>query len=169
MYGRELSQRRDRFHLHRRAHPPAHARALCAPFPSPLRKRPSTSGLTKKSRPPSWAPTIAGPTAPNADVGQVFPEVVWHAEAPSCAPRPRQCTCSPKLVRENGIKVVLTGEGADEFLGGYNIFKEDKVRRFWARQPESSLRPLLLRRLYPYVADLLAVATPTWPPSSAGA
>jgi asparagine synthase (glutamine-hydrolysing) len=59
-----------------------------------------------------------------------------------------------KLVRDNGLKVVLTGEGSDEFLGGYNIYKEDKVRRFWAREPESTLRPLLLRRLYPYVADL---------------
>jgi asparagine synthase (glutamine-hydrolysing) len=59
-----------------------------------------------------------------------------------------------RLVHDNGIKVVLTGEGADEFLGGYNIYKEDKVRRFWARQPASSWRPLLLHRLYPYVADL---------------
>jgi asparagine synthase (glutamine-hydrolysing) len=55
------------------------------------------------------------------------------------------------LVRESGIKVVLTGEGADEIFAGYNIFKEDKVRRFWARQPTSKLRPLLLTRLYPYI------------------
>ena len=55
------------------------------------------------------------------------------------------------LVRETGIKVVLTGEGADEIFAGYNIFKEDKVRRFWARQPASKARPLLLSRLYPYI------------------
>jgi asparagine synthase (glutamine-hydrolysing) len=58
------------------------------------------------------------------------------------------------LVKQNDIKVVLTGEGADEFLGGYNIYKEAKLRRFWARDPESALRPLLLRRLYPYVQGL---------------
>jgi asparagine synthase (glutamine-hydrolysing) len=46
---------------------------------------------------------------------------------------------------------VLTGEGADEVLGGYDIFKESKVRHFWARQPASRWRPALLKRLYPYL------------------
>jgi len=90
----------------------------------------------------------------NADIGRIFPEVVWHAEAPLLRASPAPMYLLSRLVHENNIKVVLTGEGADEFLGGYNIYKEDKVRRFWARQPESTCRPLLLRRLYPYVADL---------------
>jgi asparagine synthase (glutamine-hydrolysing) len=90
----------------------------------------------------------------NADVGRVFPDVVWHAEAPLLRTSPAPMVLLSRLVHENRIKVVLTGEGADEFLGGYNIYKEDKVRRFWARRPESAWRPLLLRRLYPYVADL---------------
>jgi asparagine synthase (glutamine-hydrolysing) len=55
------------------------------------------------------------------------------------------------LVRDNNYKVVLTGEGADEIFAGYNIFKEDRVRRFWARQPESKIRPRLLEKLYPYI------------------
>ena len=36
-------------------------------------------------------------------------------------------------MREHALKVVLTGEGADEVLGGYDIFKEDKIRRFSLR------------------------------------
>jgi asparagine synthase (glutamine-hydrolysing) len=36
-------------------------------------------------------------------------------------------------------------------FGGYNIFKEAKIRSFWARQPNSTLRPLLLQKLYPYI------------------
>src|SRR5437764_3791739 len=59
-----------------------------------------------------------------------------------------------KRVRQEGFKVVLTGEGADEFLAGYDIFKESQVRRFWARQPQSKLRPLLLSRLYPDIVGL---------------
>jgi asparagine synthase (glutamine-hydrolysing) len=46
---------------------------------------------------------------------------------------------------------VLTGEGADEIFAGYNIFKEAKIRRFWARHPESACRPHLLKKLYPYI------------------
>lgn len=90
----------------------------------------------------------------NADIAAVFPQVVWHAEAPLLRTAPAPLYLLSRLVRESGIKVVLTGEGADEFLGGYNIFKEDKVRRFWAADPDSALRPLLLQRLYPYVGNL---------------
>jgi asparagine synthase (glutamine-hydrolysing) len=57
-----------------------------------------------------------------------------------------------KLVRQHGIKVVLTGEGADEMFAGYDLFREGKVRRFWARFPDSRLRPRALERLYPYLA-----------------
>jgi asparagine synthase (glutamine-hydrolysing) len=56
------------------------------------------------------------------------------------------------LVEQCGIKVVLTGEGADEVFAGYDLFREGVVRRFWARQPGSTMRPRLLERLYPYLA-----------------
>ena len=47
---------------------------------------------------------------------------------------------------------MLTGEGADEMLAGYDLFREARVRRFWAREPASKRRPLLLDKLYPYLA-----------------
>ena len=42
---------------------------------------------------------------------------------------------------------VLTGEGADEVFGGYDQFKEHRIRRFWARFPQSAWRKRLLDRL----------------------
>ena len=89
----------------------------------------------------------------HADIAQVFPEVIRHTEQPIVRTAPVPMFLLSRLVRENGFKVVLTGEGADEVLGGYDIFKEAKIRRFWARNLESKWRPLLLKRLYPYLPD----------------
>ena len=88
------------------------------------------------------------------DIGQVFPQVIWHAEQPILRTAPAPLFQLSALVRESGFKVVLTGEGADEVLGGYDIFKEAKIRRFWAQNPGSRIRPVLLRRLYPYMQNL---------------
>jgi asparagine synthase (glutamine-hydrolysing) len=85
------------------------------------------------------------------DVAGIFPEVVRHTEQPILRTAPAPMFLLAKLVRESGFKVVLTGEGADETMGGYDIFKEAKIRRFWARNPQSRLRPILLKRLYPYM------------------
>lgn len=85
------------------------------------------------------------------DIADVFPDVVWHAEQPILRTAPAPLFLLSKLVRESGFKVVLTGEGADEMFGGYDIFKESKIRRFWAQDPSSRWRSLLLKRLYPYM------------------
>ncbi len=88
------------------------------------------------------------------DIGRVFPEMIWHTEKPVLRTAPAPLFLLSKLVREQGYKVVLTGEGSDEVLGGYDIFKEAKIRRFWAKYPDSKFRPILLRRLYPYIKNL---------------
>jgi asparagine synthase (glutamine-hydrolysing) len=89
-----------------------------------------------------------------ADVARDFPDVIWHAETPILRTSPAPMFRLSRLVHDHGLKVVLTGEGADEILAGYNIFKENKVRRFWAKDPDSQMRPLLLERLYPYIPGL---------------
>ncbi|MBX3221848.1 MAG: asparagine synthase (glutamine-hydrolyzing) [Labilithrix sp.] len=86
------------------------------------------------------------------DVASVFPDVVRHAERPLLRTAPAPLLLLSRLVADRGTKVVLTGEGADEFFGGYDLFREGVVRRFWARSPASTRRPLLLQRLYPYLA-----------------
>lgn len=85
-------------------------------------------------------------------IGASFPRAVLHMETPVVRTAPVPLMLLAQLVRANGYKVVLTGEGADEVFAGYDLFKEAKVRRFWAQQPQSKWRPALLKRLYPYLA-----------------
>ncbi len=87
----------------------------------------------------------------NDDIGTNLEDVLWHTEKPLLRTGPIPLYLLSKLVNQSGYKVVLTGEGADEIFGGYDIFKEAKIRNFWAKDPESKLRPLLLARLYPYI------------------
>ncbi len=86
-----------------------------------------------------------------SDIGAVFPDVIWHTEKPLIRTAPAPLFMLSKLVRDSGYKVVLTGEGSDEILAGYDIFKEVKVRRFLEKCPNSKFRPLILKRLYPYL------------------
>jgi asparagine synthase (glutamine-hydrolysing) len=88
------------------------------------------------------------------DIGDLFPNVIWHTEIPILRTAPAPLYRLSELVRDNHYKVVVTGEGADEFLAGYDIYKEAMIRRFWARQPQSNLRPLLFNRLYPEISHM---------------
>jgi len=87
----------------------------------------------------------------NAKIAEALPGVILHCEKPLLRTAPVPLYLLSEKVNKVGLKVVLTGEGADEVFGGYNIFREAKVRRFWARQPNSQMRPLLISRLYPYI------------------
>lgn len=95
----------------------------------------------------------------NVAISELLPKALYHAEAPLLRTSPIPMMLLSSLVRQNNIKVVLTGEGADEMLGGYNIFKETLIRHFWARQPQSKIRPLLLKKLYPYIPQMSTSST----------
>jgi asparagine synthase (glutamine-hydrolysing) len=90
-------------------------------------------------------------TCRRRDIAACFPRVVRHAETPLLRTAPAPLMMLAAHVREQRFKVVLTGEGADEVFGGYDLFKEAKIRRFWARFPQSKWRPALLQRLYGYL------------------
>lgn len=95
------------------------------------------------------------------EIAASFPRVVWHSEIPLTRTAPAPMLLLSRLVRDNKIKVVVTGEGSDEMLAGYDIFKEAVIRRFWASHPDSSLRPLLLKRLYPYIPQIAQAGVQT--------
>jgi asparagine synthase (glutamine-hydrolysing) len=87
----------------------------------------------------------------DADIARVFEDVVWHAEVPLFRTAPAPLYRLAGLVRDRGLKVVLTGEGADEILLGYDLFREVKIRRFWSRDPSSPWRGLPFKKLYAYL------------------
>jgi asparagine synthase (glutamine-hydrolysing) len=86
-----------------------------------------------------------------SDIAAGFARAVWHAESPLVRTAPVPMMLLADSVRAAGQRVVLTGEGADEVFGGYDIFKEARLRRFMAREPNSKWRGRLLERLYPYL------------------
>ncbi len=95
-------------------------------------------------------------TVSGADVAASLPEVVRRAEKPLLRTAPAPLLRLSRAVRDAGMKVVLTGEGSDEVFGGYGIFQEAMVRRWWAKDPDSTMRPALLARIYPYLSRDLA-------------
>ncbi|WP_196875317.1 asparagine synthase (glutamine-hydrolyzing) [Nocardioides luteus] len=83
------------------------------------------------------------------DIADVFPEVVRHAESPLLRTAPAPMFLLSRLVRDAGFKVVVTGEGADEVLGGYDIFREAKIRDLWLRDPAAA--EAAVEQLYPWM------------------
>jgi asparagine synthase (glutamine-hydrolysing) len=95
----------------------------------------------------------------NHDISRELFDTIYFTEMPILRTAPVPMRQLSELVRQQGYKVVLTGEGSDEVLGGYDIFKESKIRTFWAQQPHSQWRPLLLKILYPWIDTSKAQTT----------
>jgi len=89
-------------------------------------------------------------------IAALFPGVIGAIEQPVLRTAPAPLFQLSDFVRQSGFKVVLTGEGADEVFAGYDIFREARVRGFCARQPDSAFRPLLFKKLYPWLPGLQA-------------
>ncbi len=89
-----------------------------------------------------------------AAIAAGLPTAMHHIGCPILRTAPVSLQLLAARVRERGMKVVLTGEGADEIFAGYDLFREARVRRFCGRQPGSARRPRLFQRLYPYLPGL---------------
>lgn len=83
------------------------------------------------------------------DIAGACPEAVYHAEVPAFRSAFIPMFLLSSLTREAGIKVVLSGEGADEAYLGYDLFKETLLRAAWAESDEDLRRDRLMR-LYPH-------------------
>ena len=84
------------------------------------------------------------------DVVQAFPAAVRHAEVPAFRTAFVPMYLLAEKVREAGIKVVMSGEGADEAFLGYGIFKDALLLDSWHDLDEQG-RLERIARIYPYL------------------
>src|SRR5499433_1617443 len=84
------------------------------------------------------------------EIGAIFPEVVWHAEAPLVRTAPAPLYLLSQRARAEGIKVVLVSEGADEILLGYHLYKAVRAQEWLAAGDASMSDESFLRRVLAY-------------------
>lgn len=84
----------------------------------------------------------------------IIRDVIFHTEVPLLRSGAFPMYALAKLVRGNNTKVVLSGEGSDELFGGYDIFREVKIREFCSKNPDSKYRALLYKRVNNFVKGL---------------
>ncbi|MBM7661489.1 asparagine synthase (glutamine-hydrolyzing) [Bacillus mesophilus] len=77
------------------------------------------------------------------DFKRELPKIVWHLDDPLADPATIPLYFLAKEAR-NYVKVVLSGEGADELFGGYNIYREPHSLMPFQYIPEN-LKMLLLK------------------------
>lgn len=82
------------------------------------------------------------------DIVKSFPTCVFHTESPMLRTAPVPMMILSKLVKKSGYTVVLTGEGADEALGGYDLFRENIIRRMLVTDPNSKDINYMIDSLY---------------------
>ncbi|CAF1022156.1 unnamed protein product [Rotaria sp. Silwood1] len=63
-----------------------------------------------------------------ADLSAAFDDVIWHCEAPAVNLNVVAKFLLSEMVHNEGFKVVLTGEGADEHFAGYSFLMADYLR-----------------------------------------
>ena len=78
------------------------------------------------------------------DFLEAMPRLVWHEDEPMAHPSSVALHFVSKLAAER-VKVVLTGEGSDEMLAGYNRYRVTALQLAWGQRYER-LVPAPLRR-----------------------
>ena len=78
-----------------------------------------------------------------ADLADHFTDAIWHAETLFYNGHGISKFLLSRAVRDAGYKVVYTGEGSDELLGGYAHFRRDMVLHNTHGQDPAEVRRLL--------------------------
>lgn len=95
----------------------------------------------------SWARELAGQLGVENDAHHItedeywesLPRVQWHMDEPSGDPSAVALFFVDKLAARR-VKAVLSGEGADEFFGGYRIYQTPFANQHVSKVPKDVLR-----------------------------
>ncbi|WP_226670431.1 asparagine synthase (glutamine-hydrolyzing) [Metabacillus litoralis] len=79
-----------------------------------------------------------------------LPKIVWHLDDPLADPAAVPLYFVAREARKH-VKVVLSGEGADELFGGYNIYREPQDLAIFNKVPKNM--KMLLKRLSDIVPE----------------
>jgi len=79
------------------------------------------------------------------DVASRLPEVIWHCECPLKETYNAATFALSAAAQSDGVRVVLTGEGADELFAGYTSYRYDAFRRQQGNGPSGPPQEAALR------------------------
>ncbi len=88
----------------------------------------------------------------NESIEKNFFEAAYFFERPVFRTAPVPLFLLSKLVQKSDIKVILTGEAADEILFGYDSYKEIQLLNKWKTNPESKEHLTIIKNLYPHLS-----------------
>ncbi len=88
--------------------------------------------------------------ATHRDICGAFAQAVYHAEVPVFRTAFVPMFLLSQRVQSDGIKTILSGEGADEVFLGYDLFRETMLRQNWAGL-DMETRKARVARLNPYL------------------
>lgn len=83
----------------------------------------------------------------NSEIPGLIKKIILHTETPLLRAGPIPLFKLSELVNKNNVKVVLSGEGSDELFGGYDIFREVKIRNYLRNHTDSNFRKQLFRKV----------------------
>jgi asparagine synthase (glutamine-hydrolysing) len=79
-------------------------------------------------------------------VANTLVETILHAEVPLVRTAPASSYQLAREIEAHHTRTVLSGEGADELLCGYDLFKVADIRDSWSKDPESTVWPRKLEQ-----------------------
>jgi asparagine synthase (glutamine-hydrolysing) len=87
------------------------------------------------------------------ELTELFLSSIYHTEIPLQYPLASYFLRLSKSARERGVKVILTGEGADEQLAGYECFRLENIRRTLDYPGLQLLRGPLYNRIFSWLGS----------------